>query len=207
MLLEEILRIVREVDAPRPSQKLSTLDALPSVAANRDTEPAKLTKMFRGELDWVLLKSLEKDRCRRYQSANAFAADIRNYLTDEVVEARPPSRGYRLRKFVSRHRGPVIAAAAVFVALVAGIAGTAWGLVEARWQKREAVQAQGKEATQRGLAEVSAKDANAARIQAETAKRTADDARRERNCGGPNSARRGRRRGAVSPGTGSAAWS
>jgi serine/threonine protein kinase len=122
----EILRIVREVEAPRPSAKLSTIDTLPSVAANRGTEPAKLGRLLKGELDWVVLKALEKDRSRRYESANGLARDIQRYLANEVVEARPPSTGYRLRKFVRRHKGQVIAAGLVLFALVAGIAGTTW---------------------------------------------------------------------------------
>jgi tetratricopeptide (TPR) repeat protein len=120
--LLEILRIVREVEAPRPSVKLSTIDTLPSVAANRGTEPGKLSKLMKGELDWVLLKALEKDRTRRYDTANGLARDIQRYLADEVVEARPPSTNYRLKKFVRRHKGQVLAAAAVAVALVAGVA-------------------------------------------------------------------------------------
>jgi tetratricopeptide (TPR) repeat protein len=120
--LLEVLRIVREVEVPRPSAKLSTITTLPSVAANRGTEPDKLSRLMKGELDWVLLKALEKDRTRRYETANALSRDIQRYLADEVVEARPPSTGYRLKKLVRRHRGPVLAAAAVAVALVAGVA-------------------------------------------------------------------------------------
>ncbi len=129
--LLEILRIVREVEAPKPSAKLSTIDILPSVAANRGTEPAKLSKLMRGELDWVVLKALEKDRTRRYDTANGLARDIQRYLADEIVEARSPSVGYRLRKFVSRHKGQVIATSLVLFALVAGIAGTTVGLIRA----------------------------------------------------------------------------
>ena len=99
----EMLRMVREVDPPRPSTKLSTAEALPNIAANRSIEPARLAKLLRGELDWVVMKALEKDRNRRYDSANGFARDIERYLADEVVEARPPSRAYRLKKFVRRN--------------------------------------------------------------------------------------------------------
>jgi serine/threonine protein kinase/tetratricopeptide (TPR) repeat protein len=118
----EILRIVREVEAPRPSAKLSTLDKLPSVAANRGTEPVKLSRLMKGELDWLVMKALEKDRARRYETANALGRDIQRYLADEMVEARPPSAGYRLKKFISRHKGQVLATAAVVVALVVGVA-------------------------------------------------------------------------------------
>ena len=134
--LLEILRIVREVEAPRPSAKLSTIDGLPSVAANRGTEPARLSKLMKGELDWVLLKALEKDRTRRYETANALSRDIQRYLSDEVVEARPPSAGYRLKKFVRRHKGQVTAASLVLLALLAGMAGTTWGLIEAKKQEQ-----------------------------------------------------------------------
>ena len=114
----EMLRMVREVDPPRPSTRLSTADALPNIAANRSIEPARLAKLLRGELDWVVMKALEKDRTRRYDTANGLARDIERYLADEVVEARPPSRGYRLKKFVRRHKGSVIAASAVSASLV-----------------------------------------------------------------------------------------
>ena len=127
----EMLRMVREVDPPRPSTKLSTAEALPNIAANRSIEPARLAKLLQGELDWVVMKALEKDRTRRYETANGFARDIQRYLADEVVEARPPSRGYRLKKFVKRNKGQVIAASLVVLALLAGIIGTSWGMWEA----------------------------------------------------------------------------
>ena len=133
--LLEILRIVREVEAPRPSAKLSS-DTLPSVAANRGTEPTRLSKLMRGELDWLVLKALEKDRARRYETANALARDIQRYLADEVVEARPPSMAYRVSKFVRRHKGQVIAASLVMLVLLGGIAGTTLGLFEARRQEQ-----------------------------------------------------------------------
>jgi serine/threonine protein kinase/tetratricopeptide (TPR) repeat protein len=137
----EMLRMVREVDPPRPSTKLSTAEALPNIAANRSIEPARLAKLLQGELDWVVMKALEKDRTRRYATANGFARDIQHYLADEVVEARPPSRGYRLRKFVKRNKIQVIAASLVFLTLVGGIIGTSWGMFAARRaQKAEAEQ-------------------------------------------------------------------
>ena len=132
----EMLRMVREVDPPRPSTKLSTADALPNIAANRSIEPARLAKLLQGELDWVVMKALEKDRSRRYDTANGFARDIQRYLADEVVEARPPSRGYRLKKFVKRNKIQVIAASLVFFALVAGMSGTTFGMIRAE-QRRQ----------------------------------------------------------------------
>jgi len=151
--LLEVLRIVREVEAPRPSAKLSTIDTLPSVAANRGTEPAKLSRLMRGELDWLVMKALEKDRTRRYDTANGLARDIQRYLADEVVEARPPSTGYRLKKFVRRHKGQVIAASLVLLSLLGGIAGMTWGLLRAEQRRVEAEQARADEAHQRELAE------------------------------------------------------
>jgi serine/threonine protein kinase/tetratricopeptide (TPR) repeat protein len=121
----EILRMVREVDPPRPSTKLSTEDALPTIAANRGVEPAKLAKLLRGELDWVVMKAIEKDRTRRYESANGLARDVQRYLADEVVEARPPSPGYRLKKFVRRN--PLqLALAAMVAMMVLGGGAVAW---------------------------------------------------------------------------------
>ena len=134
----EVLRAVREVEAPRPSAKLSSSEALPSIAASRNLEPARLTKLLEGELDWVLLKALEKDRRRRYETANGLARDLEHYLADEVVEARPPTSGYRLRKFVRRHKGQVIAAGLVLLALLAGVTGTTLGLIRAEQQQRRA---------------------------------------------------------------------
>jgi serine/threonine protein kinase/tetratricopeptide (TPR) repeat protein len=134
----EVLRVVREVEAPRPSEKLSAIDTLPNVAAHRGTEPAKLGKLLKGELDWVVLKALEKDRTRRYETADGLARDIQRYLSDEVVEARPPSAGYRLRKFVRRNARTVMAAIALTVLLLAGVAGTAWQAWRATLAERSA---------------------------------------------------------------------
>ena len=136
--LLEVLRMVREVEAPKPSHRLSTTDAIPSVAANRGTEPAKLSKLMRGELDWVVLKALEKDRARRYDTANGLARDIQRYLADEVVEARPPSTGYRLRKFVSRHKGQVVACGLLLLTLTAGLVATSYGFYRADSQRQRA---------------------------------------------------------------------
>jgi serine/threonine protein kinase/tetratricopeptide (TPR) repeat protein len=134
----EMQRVIREVDPPKPSTRLSTLEALPSVAALRGTEPGKLSALVRGELDWIVMKCLEKERTRRYETASALAEDVKHYLEDEPVSAAAPSRMYRLRKFVRRNKGPVIASATVLVVLVAGIVGTTIGMVRAA---RKAVEA------------------------------------------------------------------
>ena len=99
-----MLRIIREEEPPKPSTRLSSSDTLPSVAANRHTEPARLSKDVRGELDWIVMKALEKDRNRRYETASGFAADIERHLHDEPVEAGPPSAAYRFRKFAKRNK-------------------------------------------------------------------------------------------------------
>jgi serine/threonine protein kinase len=126
--LTEMLRIIQEEEPSKPSTRLSTDESL---AALRHTEPRKLMALLRGELDWVVMKCLEKHRERRYETANALARDIQRYLADEAVEARPPSASYRLSKFLKRNRGPVLAASFVFLALLAGFLGTAWGLYRA----------------------------------------------------------------------------
>ena len=124
---------------------MSTAEALPNIAASRDIEPEQLKRALRGDLDWIVMKALEKDRTRRYETANGFAADLLRHLAHEPVLAAPPSRVYRMRKFVRKHRSAVVAASLVVLALVAGIVGTTWGLVrEARRVKdamRRCVQA------------------------------------------------------------------
>src|SRR5688572_1012043 len=102
----EILRMIKEEEPPKPSVRLSDSGAaLASISAQRHTEPAKLTRLVRGELDWIVMKTLEKDRNRRYESASGFALDVQRYLADEPVQACPPSASYRLRKFVRRNKG------------------------------------------------------------------------------------------------------
>src|SRR5262245_3158615 len=110
----EALRIIREEEAPTLSNRLATTEGLPAIAANRGLEPAKLTRLVRGELDWIVMKALEKDRSRRYETASALAADVQRYLNDEPVQACPPSAWYRVRKFARRNKR--VAAMAGFVA-------------------------------------------------------------------------------------------
>jgi tetratricopeptide (TPR) repeat protein len=129
--LAEMLRVIKEREPAKPSTKLSHSGTLPSIAAQRQTEPKKLTALVRGELDWIVMKALEKDRGRRYETANGFAMDVQRYLAGEPVLAAPANQWYRLRKLVRRHRGAVVAAAVVLVTLLAGIAGTTWGLLRA----------------------------------------------------------------------------
>ena len=132
---DEILRVVREQEPPTPSKRLSSTNSTPSVAANRQMEPLKLGRFVKGELDWIVMKALSKERDRRYETANGFAKDIERFLNHEPVLAGPPSAGYRLKKFVRRNRPQVIAASLVVLALVGGIVGTTFGLVRAEKQR------------------------------------------------------------------------
>ena len=119
--LDEVLRIVRDEEPPRPSARLSTSQAKASIAATRGSEPAKLSALMAGELDWIVMKALEKDRTRRYETANGFAADVQRYLAGEQVQAVPPSLGYRLRKAYRRNKTAVLVGCA-FVGMILGAA-------------------------------------------------------------------------------------
>src|SRR5205807_1960723 len=121
----EVLRMIKEEEPPKPSTRLSDSgETLASISAQRQMEPAKLTKLVRGELDWIVMKALDKDRNRRYETASAFAADVQRYLNDEPVQACPPSAGYRLRKFARRNKRPVAAGLALAALLLLGTVGT-----------------------------------------------------------------------------------
>jgi tetratricopeptide (TPR) repeat protein len=131
--------VIREEEPPRPSTRLSeSKDSLPSISAQRQTEPVKLTKLVRGELDWIVMKALEKDRGRRYETANGFAQDVQRYLADEPVEACPPSAGYRLRKFARKNKKALVTAGAFMVLLAALGAGAGWMLNDRAARQREA---------------------------------------------------------------------
>jgi serine/threonine protein kinase/tetratricopeptide (TPR) repeat protein len=120
---DEIRRIIREEDPPRPSTRFSTLGrAAATVSVNRQSDPNRLRCLFRGELDWIVMRALEKDRSRRYESASSFAADVRRYLHDEPVQACPPSARYRLQKLIRRNKGRVAAAVALVLWLMVGVA-------------------------------------------------------------------------------------
>jgi serine/threonine protein kinase/Flp pilus assembly protein TadD len=136
--LDEGLRIIREEGPPAPSARLSVTRNLFAVAAHRKTEPGKLHRLVRVDLDRVVMKCLEKDRARRYETANGLAQDIQRYLNDEPVSAGPPSAAYRLRKFVRRNRRWLAPAAALAVALVLGTGVSAWQAVRATRAEREA---------------------------------------------------------------------
>jgi serine/threonine protein kinase/tetratricopeptide (TPR) repeat protein len=159
--LDELRRMIREEEPPTPSQRLSTLAAqvCTTVSEQRGVDKRRQGQVLRGELDWIAMKALEKDRNRRYESASAFARDVQRYLNDEAVAACPPSAGYRLRKFLRRHRGPVLAAGLVLLALGGGIVGTTLGLVQAEQARQaEAKRAEGerlaKETAEKRLAQI-----------------------------------------------------
>jgi serine/threonine protein kinase/tetratricopeptide (TPR) repeat protein len=137
-------QVIREVDPPRPSTRLSSLthELQHAAAANRRTDAATLRRSLRGDLEWIILKAMEKDRARRYDSAAAFAADVERHLRDEPVLASPPGATYRVGKFVRRHRTGVAAGAAVAIALIAGLAAAATGFVRASRERDLAVVAQ-----------------------------------------------------------------
>jgi serine/threonine protein kinase len=139
----EMLRMIREEEPPKPSTRLSASgEQLASISAHRKTEPVKLTKLVRGELDWIVMKALEKDRGRRYETANGFARDVEHYLADEPVEACPPSAGYKLRKFARKNRKPLVLAGAFMLLLSAAALVSAWQAIRATRAETMARQAQ-----------------------------------------------------------------
>jgi serine/threonine protein kinase/tetratricopeptide (TPR) repeat protein len=141
--LDEMRRTIREKEPPRPSTRLSTMMVadLTAVAKNQSAEPPKLLHFIRGDLDWIVMKALEKDRTRRFESASGFALDIQRFLKNEPVEARPPSRLYRFQKFGRRNKTILVAASAVFAALVLGLAASLYLFVQERRAVRSAREA------------------------------------------------------------------
>jgi serine/threonine protein kinase len=159
---DEMRRIIREEEPPRPSTRLSTLGAAAqTVSLQRQSEPRRLRQLLRGELDWIVMKALDKERGRRYESASAFAADVQRYLADEPVLACPPSAGYRLRKFVRRHKGKLAVAALILVLSLTAAMVSTWQAVRATRAEQE---------TSEALAQVTGEQARTqAALKAETA--------------------------------------
>ncbi len=143
----------------RETSRIGTSEGLPSLAANRHIEPARLSRLVRGDLDWIVIKALAEDRHRRYDSAIGLANDIARFTNHEPVTAGPPTAAYRLRKFARRNRGQAVAASLVLLTLVGGIVGTSLGLVEARRQEEfaNAEAREGESPTGRGRPAVSAR--------------------------------------------------
>jgi serine/threonine protein kinase len=195
---DEMRRLIREEEPPKPSTRLSSLSgvrelapasdpkrrqaaalqstSLASLAAVRQTEPARLTKLIRGDLDWIVMKALEKDRTRRYETANGFAMDIQRYLSGEPVQAAPPSAAYRIKKFARKHRAGLVTAAAIAFLLTAGITASSWQAYRATRAEGRALaaaaaerKAKNAEADQRRKAELAAAAEKSARQRAEIA--------------------------------------
>jgi serine/threonine protein kinase/tetratricopeptide (TPR) repeat protein len=150
----EMQRMLREVEPPKPSTRLGALGEtlLPTVAAQRGTEPRRLSQIVRGELDWIVMKALEKERGRRYETASDLASDVERYLRDELVRARPPSRAYLLRKIVRRHRVLIGAGVAIAAAVLVGMGLALWGLQHARHERDNALNAKAAETRQLAIA-------------------------------------------------------
>jgi hypothetical protein len=152
----EMLKTIREVEPPKPSTRLSqSSNEVASISTHRQTEPRRLQKLIAGDLDWIVMKCLEKDRARRYETANGLAQDIQRHLQDEAVSASPPGQLYKLQKLVRRNKLAFAAAAAVLVALLLGITATSFGLSWALLERAAAEQ-------QRALADDNFRQARAA---------------------------------------------
>ena len=150
----EILRRIREEEPQKPSTRISESgENLASISAHRKTEPVRLTKLVRGELDWIVMKALEKDRGRRYETANGFAQDVRRYLDGDAVEACPPSATYKLKKFARKHRAALATVGAFAFLLVAATAVSAGLAVWANRERVRAVTAENAAKAQQGRAE------------------------------------------------------
>jgi tetratricopeptide (TPR) repeat protein len=157
---DEVRRIIREEEPVLPSARISTIGAsAPTVSNHGHSDPRRLIRMVRGELDWIVMKALEKDRERRYETANSFGQDLQRYLNDEPVLAGRPSAGYRLGKFVRRNRGPALATALVALALIVGVIGTTWGMIRAERARQAEVERAEAEASERKRAENAEADA------------------------------------------------
>jgi WD40 repeat protein/serine/threonine protein kinase len=167
--LDEMRRVIREEEPPKPSTVLQTMTAemRTTVASRRQVEGTKIEGLVRGDLDWIVMKALEKDRTRRYETVNGFAEDIRRYLKNEPVTAAAPSAGYRFRKFARRHKAVFVTVSAVALALIAGIAVSSWQAVRANREAGRATRAERVAGEERTLA---LKERNRAREAEQVAK-------------------------------------
>jgi serine/threonine protein kinase/tetratricopeptide (TPR) repeat protein len=149
----ELLRLIRDEEPPKPSTRLSRTAELPRIAAQRGMSPKKLSSMVRGDLDWIVMKCLEKDRDRRYQTAEELAADVQRYLTHEPVLARPPSVVYRLHKFARRHQTGLAAAMVIGIVVLLAGGGAGWTLWEraAQSAQQQIVQSKREAETERAV--------------------------------------------------------
>ena len=176
--LLKVLEVIREEDPPLPSQRLSSSgDKSQSISDQRQIQPVKLQRILRGELDWVVMKALAKDRTRRYETADAFAKDIQRYLTGDPVAARPPSASYRIGKFVRKNTGLVASIATIAALLIAGLGGTSWFAYQS---SQEAIRAnrEAKRATKETERAVEAEEL--AKLEADKAKASAEQSKRDK---------------------------
>jgi serine/threonine protein kinase len=138
--LDEVRRAIREKEPIRPSTAVTMLDEdkLQSIAKTRQLHPSKMARAFRGDLDWIVMKALEKDKARRYQSANSFGEDIKHYVANEVVSAGPPSASHKARKLIFRNKLLFSGLSIIFLVLVAALTTTSWLLLREKKARREA---------------------------------------------------------------------
>src|SRR5688572_30228010 len=175
---DEVRRIIREEEPPRPSTRISTLgETLASVSAHRHMDPKRLGQTVRGELDWIVMRALEKDRARRYPTAIGLAQDVERYLADQAVEACPPSRAYRVRKFVRRNQGAVVMTTIVAAALILGTAVSTWQAIRATRAKEASFIAEARAEADRDKARAAEQIAERERDKAVAEKRLADERR------------------------------
>jgi serine/threonine protein kinase/WD40 repeat protein/tetratricopeptide (TPR) repeat protein len=177
---DELLRLIKDEEPPKPSTRLSTAQGLATIAAARGTEPAKLLRLVQGEVDWIVMKCLEKDRTRRYETANGLARDISRYLRDEPVEACPPSAGYKLKKFARKHRSGLAVAAVLAALLVAGTAASTWQAIRAMRAEKSALAERDRAVT----AEATAQQERDRAARAEVVARTDRDVARQSELSG-----------------------
>ncbi len=165
---DQALHIIEAEEPPKPSLRLSSSDSLPSVAALRHIEPQRLTGLIRGELDWIVMKALEKDRARRYDSAASLAQDIDHYLHDQPVLAGPPSAAYRLRKFARRNQGLLTTLGLLAPVMLVGTAVSVYQAIRATHAEQLAETRLGEVAQQRDAAEKAQAEAESAQKKSET---------------------------------------
>jgi hypothetical protein len=153
--MDELRRVIREVDPVRPSLRIKELDGveLTTAAKRRQVEPGKLMTQLKGDVDWIVMKCLEKDRKRRYDTANGLAQDLRRHLNNELIAARPPTTGYLISKLVRRHKVGFAAGSAVAASIVVGFGVATWMFFKEREAKRQAVNAEKQESSSRMRAE------------------------------------------------------
>ena len=183
--IPRVLELIREEEAPRPSRRLSDSgEAISGISEQRQIEPRRLSLILKGELDWIAMKALEKDRARRYEGAGALADDVQRYLDHEAIEARPPSVGYRLQKTIRKHKGAFATGTVIVLLLVAGLIGigTMWMRAETEAARaRQAEKEKADEAEKSKAAEAKARvaelKANDKTAEAERARKMTDELR------------------------------